>query len=81
MPGMSDLIVLDREHASISPSSYARVRACTASVPLSASAPREAASPYADAGSAAHKLLEVCLTEGLDTFELGTVGNIRVQGR
>ena len=78
---MTDLIVLDREHAAISPSSYARVRACTASVPLSAAAPPEAASPYADAGSAAHKLLEVCLSEGLDTFELGGVGNVRVGGK
>lgn len=78
---MTDLIVLDRTHAAISPSSYARIRKCTASVALSASAPPEAASPYADAGSAAHKLLEVCLQEGLDTFELGGVGNVRVKGR
>lgn len=75
---MTDLVVLDRAHSRISPSSFARAEACTASVRLSADAPSIASGPDALAGSAAHLIAETCLKNGLDVFELGNMPHVTV---
>ena len=74
------LIVLDRPHGKISPSMFARVMHCTASVPLTEKAPTRLAGLAAQTGTAAHALLERCLTEDLDTFELSDLETVRVDG-
>ncbi len=73
-------VVVERPHAKISPSSFERAEACTQSVRLSASAPPRLAGPDAQAGTAQHALLETCLSEDLDTFELGDNIVIQVDG-
>ena len=77
---MTDLASLDRAHSRISPSGFARVEACTASLRLSADRPEAAPGPYALVGTAAHAVLERCLKEGLDTFELGDLAEVQVDG-
>ena len=76
---MTDLTVIDRVHAEISPSKFEMVEACTMSAKLSAVAPREAPGPDALAGSAAHAVLETCLKEDLDTIELSDLQTVTVK--
>jgi len=52
-------------HAKLSPSSAERWTRCPGSVALTASMPDET-SEYAEEGSRAHKLAEICLREGID---------------
>ena len=76
---MTELALVERAHSRISPSSFARVEHCTASLRLSADAPYVASGPDALAGTAAHLLGEKCLRQGLDTFELSDVHSVMVQ--
>ena len=75
---MASRVVLEREHAQISPSGFERAEACSQSVRLSAYAPKRLAGPEARAGTADHALLEKCLTEHLDTFEVLDVETVKV---
>lgn len=74
------LAVIERPHAKISPSSFERVEKCSQSVRLSEHSPPRLAGPEAQAGTAAHHLLETCLKEGLDTFELSDITTLQVDG-
>ena len=78
---MSILTVTERTHARISPSGFERAEACTMSVRLSAHAPTTAPGPDALTGTAAHAVLEHCLKEDLDTFELGDLERIQIDGQ
>ena len=77
---MRDLVSLDRTHSAISPSSYERVDNCSMSLKLSQHAPRAAPGIDALIGTAAHSILERCLKQGLDTFELGGLDAVQVDG-
>jgi hypothetical protein len=76
----SQLTVVERSHAKISPSSFERAEKCSQSVRLSALASPRLAGPEARSGTAAHALLERCLSEELETFELGDIETVKVDG-
>jgi hypothetical protein len=77
----NQIVVVEREHAKISPSGFERAENCTQSVRLSAYAQPRLAGPEARIGTAKHwLLLDKCLTENLETFELGDIETIKVDG-
>lgn len=77
---MADMTVIDRPHSRVSPSSFARFEACTASYWLGAQAPPRESSSYALRGTALHHVFEYCVRDGLDTYELGDLRSVEVDG-
>lgn len=63
------IVVSEKPHAVLGPSGWHTWGACPGSVPLSEGVPRTS-SKYADEGTAAHAVLELCLSEGKDAETL-----------
>jgi hypothetical protein len=73
------LEVVERPHASLSPSSFERVRACTKSYQFAQSGIRRVYTDDARIGTAAHALLEHCLRTRARTPDLA-IEAVRVDG-